>query len=183
MDFLKRLLVLSALVAGIFLFSTVTAQAQQATMTDAHIQRIVSSCVQANRALTQLHASDALLRVNRGQLYDLISTRLMARLNSRLSLNRLDGSKLVSVAAAFDTSLNAFRLRYQVYEEQLSSTIKIDCTKQPVAFYDAVGKARELRSSVHDAVLDLSRYTNEYGQEFDAFREEFLRQQTKGNKT
>lgn len=182
MKTLSRLSVFSVLVVGVLLCSAITAHAQQAEMTDAHIQRIVNNCGQANRALTQLYASDKLLRVNRGQLYDLISTRLMARLNSRLALNKLDGSKLVSVAAAFNRSLDAFRTRYSAYEEQLTAAIKIDCTKQPVAFYDAVAQARSLRSSVHDAVVDLSRYTNQYGQEFTTFRDGFLRQQTNGDK-
>lgn len=182
MKFLTRLSVLSALVVGVLSLTAMTTQAQQASTTDAHIQRIIANCRQANRALTQLHASDALLRVNRSQLYELISTRLMARLNSRLSLNRLDASKLVSVTAAFDRSLSAFRERYEVYEQQLATTIRIDCTKQPVTFYDAVAKSRELRSAVHEAVVDLSRYTGEYAQEFDAFRAEFLKQQHKGGR-
>lgn len=179
MKFLTRLSILVALIAGGFLTTALTVNAQQATMTDEHIQRIVSNCRQANRALTQLHASDLLLRTNRGQLYNLISTKLMARLNSRLSINRLDASKLVSVTAAFDRELTVFRARYDVYEEQLSAAIQIDCTKQPVAFYDAVTKSRELRSAVHESVLTISRYIEEYSAEFDTFRGEFLKQQTK----
>lgn len=181
MKILGRLTLLGAiLVSGFLVVTNVQAQ-QQTTMTDEHIQRIVANCSQATRTLTQLHASDTLLRVNRGQLYELVSTRLMARLNSRLSLNRLDGSKLVSVAAAYDKALTNFRSRYDTYEDQLSVAIAIDCTKRPVAFYDAVTKARELRALVHVATTDLTKYTNEYGQEFALFRENFSTQQTKGN--
>ncbi len=185
MKFLTRLLVLGALVAGGLAFTAATAEAQQenATMTDAHIQRIVSNCSQANRTLTQLQANDALMRMNRGQLYDLISTKLMARLNSRLSINRLDAAKLVSVTAAYDKALTLFRSRYEVYADQLASTIEIDCKKQPVAFYDAVTKSRELRGLVHASVLDLGRYIEQYGQEFTLFRNGFLEQQSSEDKS
>lgn len=181
MKFLGPLAFFGAVLAAGILVTTAT-QAQQTAMTDAHIQRIVANCSQASRALTQLHASDTLLRVNRGQLYDLVSTRLMARLNSRLSLNRLDGSKLVSVAAAYNKALNSFRSRYDTYEDQLSAAIAIDCTKRPVAFYDAVTKARELRTSVHAATADLTRYTKQYNEEFTIFRDNFLNQPTREDK-
>ncbi len=171
---LQRLTLLGLLVAGTMMLAGATAWAQEtAPMTDAHIQRIQTNCLQAQSRLSQLHASDALLRVNRGQLYDLISTRLMAPMNSRLAINHLDASKLIMVTESFDKALNQFRSAYQAYEEQLSSTMRIDCRKEPVAFYDAVTKSRQLRSNVHSAVSDMGRFIGDYGQEFDVFNGNF----------
>lgn len=175
---LKRLLIASVLAsAGLFAIQTTVNAQQAAPMTDAHIQRILANCGQASNTLAQLHASDALLRVNRGQLYDLISTKLMARMNSRLALNRLDASKLVSSSAAFDRTLAEFRTNYQLYEVQLSNTLKINCKKQPVAFYDAVGEARQRRVAVHASVEKLQDYIDEYSREFDTFRSNFQSRQ------
>ncbi len=171
---LPRPLLLGLLLAGITLLASATARAQETVpMTDAHIQRIQANCQQAQSTLVQLHASDALLRVNRGQLYDLISTRLMGPMNARLAVNHLDASKLIVVTESFDNSLNQFRSAYQTYEEQLSATLQIDCQKEPVTFYDAVTKSRQLRAAVHNSVTDLDRYIGDYGQEFAAFQTNF----------
>lgn len=179
---IKRLLILVAVLAGSLFAIHATASAQEAApMTDAHIQRILANCEQASHTLAQLHASDALLRVNRGQLYDLISTKLMARMNSRLALNRLDAGKLISASAAFDRALTEFRTNYQLYEVQLAATLRINCKKQPVAFYDAVSESRKLRITVHDSVEKLQHYIKEYGREFDVFRTNFQNKQKVNN--
>ncbi len=181
MKYVKRLLVVAGVAASTLFVAQLAGAQQAAPMTDAHIQRILANCEQAGHTLTQLHASDALLRVNRGQLYDLISTKLMARMNSRLALNRLDASKLVSSSAAFDRALTEFRTNYQLYEVQLSATLRINCKKQPVAFYDAVSESRERRIAVHDSVEKLQHYIDEYNREFDTFRMSFQNKQKVNN--
>lgn len=160
-------------VAAVLLAATHVSAQSSLPMTNEHIQRIKDSCQQANRTLRQLHASDALLRVNRGQLYDLLSTKLMARMNSRLALNRLDASDLVMVTANFDRTLGEFRTRYQAYEEQLSATIKINCREKPTGFYNAVQESRELRGKVHESVRKLTEYIVEYDQKFKEFRSHY----------
>lgn len=171
---LRTLSLVGLLAAGVLMFAGVVVKAQEvAPMSDAQVSRIRANCDQATHTLGRLHASDALLRVNRGQLYNLISTKLMARLNSRLALNRLDGSKLVSATASFDRSLSEFRTKYKAYEEQLSATLRIDCKKQPVAFYYSVARSRELRLTVHDTATELGQYIDQYNREFDDFRSTF----------
>lgn len=151
-------------------------------MTDAHVERIQANCNAAQRTLQQLHASDGPLRVNRGQIYDSISTKLMTRLNSRLALNKLDASVLVKITSQYDKALSAFRSNYKLYDNQMSAVLSIDCRKQPVAFYDAVTKARQLRGSVHGDVTDMRRLIVEYQKAFDAFHLQFKSNVTaKGN--
>lgn len=145
------------------------AQADSSTMDDAHASRIRANCVTAQSTLNRVHASDALLRVNRGQLYELISTKLMATLNSRIALNRLDGSKLSQIAALYEQNLDTFRTTYQAYEEQLSSTLKIDCTKQPVTFYDSVNNTRTKRMAVHASITELNKQITDYSTVFNEF--------------
>lgn len=152
----------------------VTVRAQQVeTMTDAHIERIRSNCVDAQSILFQLHASDAGLRVNRGQIYESVSTKLMAPLNSRLVLNRLDSVELVSIAAKYQQQLQEFRSLYQEYEESMSEVLDMNCTEQPVAFYDKIAETREKRQLTHESTVTLHKTIVEYGDAFEAFAKEF----------
>lgn len=144
-------------------------RAQSDPMTESHIARIKANCVEAQSTLTQLHATDALLRVNRGQLYESIATKLMAPFNSRVALNQLDGAALVSIAATYEQQLTQFRSNYQQYEEAMSDLLKINCANQPVAFYDGVADARDKRKKVHDSTLQLQKSVQEYKTEFDTF--------------
>lgn len=149
-------------------------RADSSEMDDAHIHRIQANCLIAQATLNRVHESDALLRVNRGQLYESISTKLMAALNSRIALNRRDDSKLSAITATYEQDLNTFRSNYQTYEEQLSAAMKIDCTKQPVAFYDAVALARTERNTVHESILTLNTEIKEYSSAFDEFKAAYL---------
>lgn len=139
------------------------------TMTDAHTERIRSNCIGAKDSLNRLHTSDALLRVNRGQLYESLTTKLITPFNSRVALNQLDNKQLVAVASDYKTALSSFRQDYIEYEKQLAAAIKIDCQKQPVSFYDAVSSARSKRLVVYDDILKLGQYIDDYESEFTKF--------------
>ena len=91
--------------------------AAQTVMSDAHIEKIKANCLVAQNTLSRLHAADALLRVNRGQVYESISVKLMASMNSRIALNRLDGRDMVAVAASYEQELVDFRASYREYEQ------------------------------------------------------------------
>lgn len=145
-----------------------TVSADPTTATDAQIARIKDNCLTAKNVLNQLHASDALLRVNRGQLYESLATKLMSNFNSRVANNNLDASGLKAITTNYSTTLDTFRTDYQNYEEQLSSSLNIDCIKEPIAFYDAVASARTMRGLVHADVVNLNQYISEYSGAFDS---------------
>lgn len=138
-------------------------------MTEAHIARIRANCVDAQSTLSQLHASDALLRVNRGRLYESISTQLMVPFNSRVSINQLDGAKLVAISTTYEAQLASFRANYKLYEEAMSQALRINCTNEPVAFYDQVNSAHTKRQKVHDNTLSLHKTIGEYKAAFETF--------------
>jgi len=142
-------------------------------MTEAQIQRIRDNCVEAQSTLYQLHASDALLRVNRGQLYESMSSKLMEPFDSWLTLNSYNPSDLLSIASDYDSKLTEFRTDYQQYEEAMSKTLQINCTNQPVAFYDSVGDTRDKRAKVHEATLALHDLIKDYKKAFDKFNKDF----------
>ena len=173
---MKRVLIISlamaVMVTGVSLSRSLLVRADS-PMTEAQIQRIRDNCVEAQSTLYQLHASDALLRVNRGQLYESMSTKLMEPFDSRLTLNSYNPSDLVSIAADYNDTLTEFRTDYQQYEEAMSNTLEINCTKQPVAFYDSVADTRAKRAKVHDATLSLHELIGNYKTAFESFAKNF----------
>jgi len=137
------------------------------------LKRVSANCYTIKSSLNQLHVSDALLRVNRGQVYDSLSSKLMERFNTRLSNNGLDAKNLTATTKSYNNTLTSFRNDYQTYEEQLSAAIAIDCTKQPANFYIAVENARTKRSQVHNDVVALSHYIDEYSNDVNDFQKTF----------
>ena len=139
------------------------------------MRRISANCLSIKGSLNQLHASDALLRVNRGQIYESIGSKLMGNFNTRLGNNSLDNKGLVVVSNQYQTALTAFRNDYQSYEKQLSEVIKIDCTKDQTGFHNALQDARKKRISVHDDILHLNQYINDYRSSVNDFMLNFQR--------
>jgi hypothetical protein len=170
---MKRLAIITsafAVLLTVFLPLSQAVRAQEATpMTEEHIERIRANCVEAQSVLRRLHASDGLLRVNRGQLYELLSTKLMAPMNGRIAFNKLDSMGLVAITADYERQLDTFRLEYKEYEEAMSATLEMDCTNQPVAFYDKVNETREKRKKVNEATKVLHKTIADYRGSFDEF--------------
>ncbi len=164
----KAVLILGAILLGATTSINIV-MAQGSTMTDAQISQIKSSCLTAKDTLAQLHANDALLRVNRGQMYESMATKLMTPFNNRVDNNHLNSKYLVAVTQDYKDALTTFRNDYITYEESLSSALKIDCTKEPVSFYDAVADARTKRTQVHSDVLKLHQYIDQYKSTFEQF--------------
>ncbi len=167
-------LLLTGLIATIVLVgaSLTSVSAQENALSERHINHIRDNCVSAKNTLSQLHASDALLRVNRGQLYESISTKLMSRFNTRVSNNGFNNSDLVSVTTGYGRTLDAFRSSYQTYEEQLSVALRIDCQKNPTQFYEAVASARTKRSQVNSDIIRLNRYIDDYQKAVEALEKD-----------
>lgn len=155
-------LVLIAVIAASLLSLFVLKNSYADDLSQDQKSRIQANCLNIKGSLNQLHASDALLRVNRGQIYESVGTKLMDSFNGRLSNNGLDNKGLVTVANDYQTALNTFRSDYQVYEQQLSTTIRVDCSKDPVGFHNALESARTKRSTVHSDVIKMNQYIDDY---------------------
>ena len=80
-----------------------------APLSNDQLTQIKQNCVRVKSTLRRIHANDGLVRVNQGQQYEVIATRLMAPLNSRIALNRLDGVELAKTTVEYNTQLTAFR--------------------------------------------------------------------------
>lgn len=175
MKYLPRLSVAVLAIVGLVAISAGTAQAQTPELTDEQRTMIVTNCVSIKNTLNQLKATDALLRVNRGQVYEALSSKLMDRFNSRLSNNQLDTKGFVSLRTSYDEQLDRFRADYEQYARQLESAIRIDCANDPDAFHDAVASARTMRTVVHEDVKKLHGYIDDYRSGVVDFKTNFER--------
>lgn len=133
-----------------------------ADLSDEQLGRIQANCLSIKGSLNQLHATDGLLRVNRGQLYESLGTKLMNNFNSRLGNNGLDNKGLIAVTQGYKNAQTTFINDYISYEQQLSSVIRIDCAKDPKPFHDGVESARVKRAAVHTDVVRLHKYIDDY---------------------
>lgn len=167
------LALIATAIAGGAAVSAVALAEETPPMTEEHIARIRDNCVDAQSILFQLHASDAGLRVNRGQIYESIATKLIAPFNSRLVLNRINEESLLSSASAYEKQLQVFRSQYQQYEEAMSATLRINCVNQPVAFYDNVADTRKKRQLTHQSSVELQAIIKQYGADVDTFAKNF----------
>lgn len=178
-----KLLIRFAVVAAIVVAATLGIKSianAQAVLSEKQLESIQTNCLSIKNTLDQLHASDALLRVNRGQLYESMSTRIMDRFNTRVSSNGFDAKGLLAVTKNYTNTLESFRIDYQAYERQLSLTLKIDCQKDPAVFYRSVMEARSRRAAVYDEVIRLHRYIDDYKSAANDFLLNFERLSERG---
>jgi flagellar biosynthesis chaperone FliJ len=174
MKIIKKIVIICLAAAVIFTVSFfIKVSAQSVPMTDQQIDQIRNNCVSVKNTLNQLHSSDALLRVNRGQIYESMSTKLMEQFNSRVSGNKFNNSSLVSATNSYESVLDTFRTDYIIYEKQLTIAISINCSKQPVTFYDAVDLARTERDQVHSDVVKLNQSIDQYKSVLDQFEKDY----------
>lgn len=127
-------------------------------------------CMAVKSKLSDVHQQDGLLRVTLGQNYEVVSSKLMARLNTRVVENKLNGAPLVKTAADFESTLHDFRDNYRSYEVSINNLMKMNCQTQPQEFYASLEAARELREVVNQDVKKLAELVDRYYQEFLEFR-------------
>lgn len=159
-----QLLIAPLLIIGFsfVLGSVVQAQAESTTLTEDQEDRISANCVTIKNTVNQLHVSDALLRVNRGQIYESMGTNLMDKFNDRLGNNSLDNKAMLNVTGSYRTALATFRTNYISYEQKMTEALRIDCTSKPAEFYRVLESARKLRATVHGDVKKLHELIDDY---------------------
>lgn len=162
-------LLTAACSAALIPYAQAQADDSEPPLTSNELQLIQDNCVALKHTLQQLNYSDTALRVNQGQYYEEISTKLMAPMNSRIALNQYDGGTLVSIAADYTSTINTFRSRYTTYANALNTARRDDCSNQPQQFYDDIVTARKARLSLHDTVVELNGKIAKYAKQFASF--------------
>lgn len=165
--------------AGVLVLAGTPVHAQEpegkVPLTDAQIEQIRTNCLAVQATLGRIHANDGLTRVNLGRQFDYISSRLMAPLNARIAVNKLDGVDLAKTTVDYNDEYKKFDAAYRDYERTLSSAMNLNCTNQPVVFYDTLVEAHDKRAAVHTNLLKLEDLVRQYREQFVVFSENTLR--------
>ncbi len=143
----------------------------------ATIARLEENCDTIKTTLRRIHTNDALLRVNMGQMYSGLSSQFMARLNSRLAINRINSPELVDITGRFEDQRTEFSKNYTSYESAMSDLINTDCRNQPVKFYAALLKARDERANLSTSVRAMNSRVSEYQVGVENLQQSFLVEQ------
>ncbi len=143
------------------------------SLTPEQINLVKNNCVSAKTTLNQLHSSDTLLRVNSGQIYESLATKLMDKFNDRLANNGKTNAAMNSITSSYKTTLDNFRTDYISYEEQITKAYNIDCTAQPELFYAATENARVKRAVLYSDVAILNQKIEEYKALIAALKTEY----------
>ncbi|MFZ2275622.1 MAG: hypothetical protein WAV68_01490 [Candidatus Nanogingivalis sp.] len=172
---ISKILVFSILSLAILLSFSRSVLAEEIAKekpTEVQISKIVAECSNIKKHLSKLHSADALNRVNLGQNYESISNNLMAKLNARISLNRMNSANLVSKTVELDENIQYFRENYKKFETELKKLQKIDCSKSSNAqeFYLQLEKTRHQRSELNYNVSKIKEIIKEYKALFEEFR-------------
>ncbi|MGB4762835.1 MAG: hypothetical protein WBP12_05785 [Candidatus Saccharimonas sp.] len=166
-----RRLLLPILAVLVFVGPVAYADDQLTTvLTGNETSLIRTNCASVQSAMMRLHANDALARVHLGQGYESISTRLMTPMNSRVVVQKFDGSALIKTAADFNARLDQFRSEYQRYDQVVTKAIQMKCENDPQGFYNYIVQAREYRASVRESVVTLGDYITQYRLQVDELR-------------
>lgn len=147
------------------------AQISEPASDDKILANIRTYCSAIKTTIRRIHTSDAVLRVNLGQVYSTISTRLMARLNGRLSLNRIDSSELIAITNNFEKSRMQFNQTYNQYDTAMLNLAKADCVKDPAGYRTDLLKARELRMAIQGEISTLNQLIVQYRQQVEMIKE------------
>lgn len=158
----SRRIITTMMLIGFTISVTISSSVIAQELTPTQTAQIQTNCQSIKSVLNQLHVSDALLRVNRGQLYESIATKLMDRFNTRLASSDFESNNFQAITSNFRDELTKFRTDYVNYERQLSRVIAIDCQENPTEFNSALEDARALRFKVRDDVERLNQHITDY---------------------
>jgi hypothetical protein len=173
MQRLALIIIVFGMLAAAFV-GTKAAHAQDApSLTPDQIDHIRQHCVTAQTTIKRIHTNDVLLRNNRGKLYELISTKLMGPLNSRIALDRQEGLKLAATTIEYDRQRDVFSDNYKQYDEAITRVSNTNCSEKPVEFYSNLQTAREYRQRVHQDTEALTALLEAYRVEFENFADKF----------
>lgn len=139
------------------------------TLSDAELKVVQNNCIALKNTLDQLNYSDTALRVNQGQYYEEISTKLMTPMNSRIALNKYDSGNLTSITADYVKEIDTFREDYTAYAKALSQARHDNCSERPQNFYDDIVAAASARQTLHESVVRLNDMVKDYAKTFKDF--------------
>lgn len=159
----KKISILGLAVLTVFVFSQIS-YAQAANLSSEKESIIKQTCVSAQTVLQRIQHNDAATRVNRGQGYETIASRLMVPLNTRATSNEYNNSAplLIDTTKNFQQALENFKENYENYDNAVSAALRTKCQDKPADFYGYVEDARNERQKVSNDITNLAGLIGEY---------------------
>lgn len=143
-------------------------------LTNDRIEYIRNNCGDTQTALGGIRATDKVAYVNIGQQLDTLSNRLMAPMNSRVAINKLDGVALTKTTVDFNAEIKRFQALYREYERGVDVTVAMGCYNQPVEFYDNLTALLQKRVDVRASFERLSLLVAQYRANVTSLRDQAL---------
>lgn len=166
-----QLLTVTSLISSLLISMSVGAQEMVLQAGEGGVVAAVRNrCQEIQEKLRQVHTNDALFRVNAGQTYNIISSQLMARLNSRLALSRIDSTAFVEASGRLDSYRADFAKKHTAYDIDISELIGVDCKSKPAEFYASLVKVRESRKQVGQTIQLMNDAVRDYQLATEALR-------------
>jgi hypothetical protein len=160
---------ISILAVSVLVAVSTSAVSEERILTDAQIEGIRGRCDQSKQEIERLRKADRLLRVNLGKQYEWIAKRLMAPLGSRIALNGLEGVELSATVVEYNRALAGFRENYLQYDRSIDDILGMNCNEQPIEYYTAIERTRELRRDTHESTKRLAELAKQYRAQIDDF--------------
>ncbi len=167
-------ILLSSVTIILFLFSPVVSAFETIELGQEKIAIIKATCVSTQVTLQQIKYNDAANRVNRGQSYESLMSRLILPMNSRAAVNGFSGSaaSLASITTHYQQSLSNFKKHYEDYDDALVATLRTKCQNKPADFYRHLLEARKHRASLSSDISELAGLIEDYHQAVIKLRSE-----------
>lgn len=148
----------------------VLAQSAAVSTDAAAVDKIRSNCAAVRLVVRRIHTNDMLVRVNVGQSYNVISSKLMARFNSRAVLSQVDSTELVRLANDFEKMRKTFNSNFNTYESALTKLMRINCEEDSARFYDKLVEAREARAELRGNTQTMNELIVQYKKQVEKIK-------------
>lgn len=124
-------------------------------------------CQQVKTRLKQIKLSDAVTRVNYGQVYESLSVNVMTPINLRLVANNLKPVELLTITDNYQKQFAQFRQNYVNYEEKLSQALELSCDQNPTQLISSLPELRQLRQKLNANTKTLRQLAGDYQIKFE----------------
>ena len=135
-----------ALLVSVF-YNPVNAE-ESTSITTAELNAIKENCATIHDNLKNVQYEDSRVRVHLGRYYETILTNFITPLNATLVSNNTPNVSLIENQSNFVSTRDKFSSDYITYQKNLEELVSIDCSVEPLRFYNKLVSVREMRAKV-----------------------------------
>ena len=162
---MKKVLILILMVAVAVVAAgagsmSVMAEGTDAGLTSEQETSIKTHCAIIKDNLKNVQYDDSRVRVHLGRYYETILTDFIMPLNVVLVANNISNVDLIENQSDFTAARAKFASDYIVYQKGLEELVSIDCTVEPVRFYNKRMSVRKERAKVKADTVTLRQLTD-----------------------